>query len=92
MDKQILKIEIEKRLNNEIWERQITKKIIYKLYIYKIKKNIKIAIVLLLISLSWISIIEYENYKREEKFEILSNLYYDYHYPQFNQFVNFYDE
>ncbi|GIX41499.1 MAG: hypothetical protein KatS3mg129_1232 [Leptospiraceae bacterium] len=92
MENDIIKQEIEKRLNNDLWEKQMAKKIKTKLYIYKIKKNIKIAILFLILSLSWLSFVEYQTYKKQEQYEILTNLYYEYRYPQISQYVNYYEE
>ncbi len=80
MGNQQIEYEIDKRIKSELWDLEIAKKVNKKYYIYKLKNNIKIASFILLISLSIWGFV-HRNDQKEEQLEILTNLYYQYHFP-----------
>jgi len=80
MGNQQIEYEIDKRIKSELWDLEIAKKVNKKYYIYKLKNNIKIASFILLISLSIWDFV-HRNDQKKERLEILTNLYYQYHFP-----------
>jgi hypothetical protein len=80
MGNQQIEYEIDKRIKSELWDLEIAKKVNKKYYIYRLKNNIKIVSFILLICLSIWGFV-HRNDQKEEQLEILTNLYYQYHFP-----------
>ena len=80
MGNQQIEYEIDKRIKSELWDLEIAKKVNKKYYIYRLKNNIKIVSFILLICLSIWGFV-HRNDQKKEQLEILTNLYYQYHFP-----------
>lgn len=89
MKNKTLELEIQKRLESELWEKRITKKVHNKLIYDYILKYKKIAMIIIFTATSIISYKIYNFYKFHEQNELLTNLYFEYNYPIYLEYITY---